>query len=155
MGRPHLAQAVLAVPANRERLAAEGADTVDGMFRAYLGDGGPAWVARDGPFVTEAVETIHAAGGVAVWAHPFFDVSSTDEVRAEIDRFRADGLDGVECFYITHTRAQVDVLCDHCERHDLLRTGSADFHGPDRPAFSRFRAFELYGREPELGPIGA
>jgi len=47
------------------------------------------------------------------------------------------------------------VLCDHCERHDLLRTGSADFHGPERPAFSRFRAFELYGREPELGPIGA
>jgi predicted metal-dependent phosphoesterase TrpH len=155
VGRPHLAHAVLAAPGNRERLVAEEADTVDGMFRAYLGDGGPAWVARDGPFVTEAVEAIHAAGGVAVWAHPFFDVSSPDEVRAEIDRFRAEGLDGVECFYVTHTRAQVDVLCDHCEREGLLRTGSADFHGPDRPAFSQFRAFELYGREPELGPIGA
>jgi predicted metal-dependent phosphoesterase TrpH len=154
VGRPHLAQAVLAAPANRERLAAEGADTVDGMFRVYLADGGPAWVAREGPSVTDAVEVIHAAGGVAVWAHPFFDVSSPEEVVAEIDRFRADGLDGVECFYITHTRAQVDVLCDHCERHGLLRTGSADFHGPDRAAFSRFRAFELYGREPELGPIG-
>ena len=125
------------------------------MFRAYLADGGPAWVARDGPSVAEAVEAIHVAGGVAVWAHPFFDVSSPEEVLAEIDRFRAEGLDGVECFYVTHTRAQVDVLCDHCERHGLLRTGSADFHGPDRPAFSRFRAFELYGREPELGPIGA
>ena len=117
MGRPHLAHAVLAAPANRERLAAEGADTVDGMFRAYLADGGPAWVAREGPSVTEAVEMIHVAGGVAVWAHPFFDVSSPAEVLAEIDRFRADGLDGVECFYVTHTRAQVDVLCDHCERH--------------------------------------
>jgi predicted metal-dependent phosphoesterase TrpH len=155
VGRPHLAGAVLAAPGNRERLAAEGADTVDGMFRVYLADGGPAWVSREGPSVPEAIEVIHAAGGVAVWAHPFFDLSSPEEVLGEIDRFRADGLDGVECFYVTHARAEVDLLCDHCERHGLLRTGSADFHGPDRPAFSRFRAFDLYGREPELGPIGA
>jgi predicted metal-dependent phosphoesterase TrpH len=154
VGRPHLARAVLAAPDNAGRLAAEEADSVDGMFRAYLADGGPAWVSREGPSVAEAVAAIHAAGGVAVWAHPFFDVSGPEEVVAEIDRFRAEGLDGVECFYVTHTRAEVDVLCDHCERHGLLRTGSADFHGPDRPAFSRFRAFELHGREPELGPIG-
>ncbi len=154
VGRPHLAAAVLAAPANRDRLAAEGADSVDGMFAVYLADGGPAWVPREGPTVAEAIEVIHAAGGVAVWAHPFFDVDSPEEVLSEIDRFRAQGLDGVECFYVTHTREQVDLVCDHCERHGLLRTGSADFHGPERPMFSRFLAFELYGREPELGPIG-
>lgn len=155
VGRPHIARAVLAAPANRERLAAEGADSVDGMFRGYLADGGAAWVSREGPSVAEAIDVIHAAGGVAVWAHPFFDVDSPEEVLAEIDRFRGDGLDGVECFYVTHAREQVELLCDHCERHGLLRTGSADFHGPDRPMFSRFCAFELYGREPELGPIAA
>jgi 3',5'-nucleoside bisphosphate phosphatase len=153
VGRPHLARAVLAEPTNRERLAAEGADSVDGMFTVYLADGASAWVPREGPAVAEAIEVIHAAGGVAVWAHPFFDVKSPDEVVSEIERFRADGLDGVECFYITHAREEVELLCDHCEPRGLLRTGSADFHGPDRPTFSRFRAFELYGREPELGPI--
>ena len=33
------------------------------------------------------------------------------------------------------------------------RTGSSDYHGPDHRLFSRFRAFELHGREPNLGPI--
>jgi predicted metal-dependent phosphoesterase TrpH len=155
VGRPHLARAVLAAEGNRDRLAAEEADTVDGMFRVYLADGGPAYSARESPTVAEAISVIHAAGGVAVWAHPFFDVSSPEEVLSEIDRFRADGLDGVECFYTTHAREQVELLCDHCERHGLLRTGSSDFHGPERERFSRFLAFELYGREPELGPIAA
>jgi 3',5'-nucleoside bisphosphate phosphatase len=155
VGRPHLARAVLAEPENAQRLAAEGADTVDGMFRVYLADGGPGWVPRESPTVPEAIEVVHAAGGVAVWAHPFFDVTSREEVLAEIDRFHAHGLDGVECFYVTYSRDQVELLCDHCEAHGLLRTGSADFHGPDRPSFNRFRAFDLHGREPELGPIAA
>ena len=36
----------------------------------------------------------------------------------------------------------------------LLLTGSADFHGPEHERFNAFRAFELYGLEPNLGPIG-
>jgi hypothetical protein len=35
----------------------------------------------------------------------------------------------------------------------MLTTGSSDFHGPEHRMFSRFRAFELHGREPLLGPI--
>ena len=35
----------------------------------------------------------------------------------------------------------------------MLATGSSDYHGPDHRLFSRFRAFELHGREPNLGPI--
>ena len=155
MGRPHLARAVLDAPTNRARLAAEGADSFAGMFERYLGEGRAAYVARESPSVGEAIVAIHAAGGVAVWAHPFFDVAAPDLVTAEIERYRAEGLDGVECFYPTHERSHVELLCDLCERHGLLRTGSADFHGPEHPAGARFRDFELYGREPDLGPIAA
>jgi adenylyl-sulfate kinase len=34
-----------------------------------------------------------------------------------------------------------------------LSTGSSDYHGPDHRLFSRFRAFDLFGCEPNLGPI--
>jgi 3',5'-nucleoside bisphosphate phosphatase len=155
VGRPHLAAAVLAAERNRARLAAEGADTLDGLFAQYLVRGARAWVPRTQPTVEDAIAAIHAAGGVAVWAHPWVEVASGDEVVAEVERFRAAGLDGVECFYIEHSREQTERLCDHCEPAGLLRTGSADFHGPDHPRCSRFRAFSLYGREPDLGPIGA
>jgi hypothetical protein len=82
-------------------------------------------------------------------------IGDPDRVGAAIDRFAAGGLDGVECFYPTHTRAQSELLADRCEQLGLLSTGSADFHGPEHRLFSRFRAFSTYGRVPVLGPIAA
>ncbi len=155
IGRPHLAQAVLALPANAPRLMEEGIDDPSGFLEAYLVPGRPAFCPRENPTAEAAMAAIHAAGGAAVWAHPFWDVSDPREVGATIERFAAGGLDGVECFYITHTRAQAELLADRCEQLGLLTTGSADFHGPEHRRFSRFRAFSTYGRVPVLGPIAA
>jgi predicted metal-dependent phosphoesterase TrpH len=154
VGRPHIAAAVLAVAANAERMGAEGIDDVGPFIASYLIPGAPGYLPRLTPTVEDAVRTIHAAGGVAVWAHPFWDLDDPDEVLSEIDRFRAWGLDGVETFYATHTREQTHLIHDHCSELGLLQTGSADFHGPEHKEFSAFRAFDLYDREPVLGPIG-
>jgi 3',5'-nucleoside bisphosphate phosphatase len=70
-----------------------------------------------------------------------------------VDRFRALGIDGLEAFYVTHTREQTQLLAARCEELKLLSTGSADFHGPDNRLFSKFMAFDTYGLEPNLGPI--
>jgi predicted metal-dependent phosphoesterase TrpH len=153
IGRPHLAEAVLAAPANADRLKAEEIDDIGSLIRAYLIEGRPAFRLRQTPTVAEAIDAIHDAGGVAIWAHPFWDVSDPDEVLASIDRFRALGIDGVEAFYVTHTREQTELLAARCAELGLLSTGSADFHGPENRLFSRFLAFETYGLEPNLGPI--
>ena len=154
LGRPHLAEAVLENPANAERLRAEGIKGKRELFPAYLVPGAIAYVARSRPTVTEAIEVIHAAGGIAVWAHPFWDVDDAGTALATLERFTAAGLDGVECFYATHTEEQTRVLHDAAGRLGLLTTGSTDFHGPDHETFSGFGGFELYGLEPDLGPIG-
>jgi predicted metal-dependent phosphoesterase TrpH len=153
VGRPHLAQAAFAHPANGTRLREEGIANFSQLLEAYLIPGAPAYRRRTTPTVPEAIAAIHAAGGVAVWAHPFWDVDAGDEVLALIDRFAAEGLDGVEAFYVTHTEPQTRLVAEHCARRGLLTTGSADFHGPDHPRFNAFRAFELHGLEPDLGPI--
>jgi len=153
IGRPHLANAVLAAPPNAERLAAEQIDDVGALIRAYLIEGRPAYRLRETPTVAQALDAIHATGGLAVWAHPFWDIDEDDEVLANIDRFRALGLDGVEAFYVTHTRAQTQLLTRRCEELELLSTGSSDFHGPDNRLFSRFLAFHTYGLRPNLGAI--
>lgn len=88
-----------------------------------------------------------------MWAHPFWDISESQQFLHSIDRFRAAGLDGVECFYPTHSREQTELLANHCESLGLLTTGSSDFHGPCHREFSHFRAFTTYEREPMLGPI--
>jgi predicted metal-dependent phosphoesterase TrpH len=155
IGRPHLAAAVLGAPGNAERLREEGIDDIGSLIRGYLIDGKPAFRLRETPTVAEAVEAIHEAGGVAVWAHPFWDISDPDEVLASVDRFHALGIDGVEAFYITHTRENTQLLAGRCDELSLLSTGSADFHGPENRQFHSFMAFDTYGLEPNLGPIAA
>src|SRR5687767_3290369 len=110
IGRPHLADAVLAHPANAQRLADEGIDGRDALFPPYLVPGAAAYVARSRPTVPQAIEVIHSAGGVAVWAHPFWDLDAVDETLATLRTFVEAGLDGVEAFYPTHTHEQTRIL---------------------------------------------
>jgi 3',5'-nucleoside bisphosphate phosphatase len=154
IGRPHLADAVLAHPANAQRLADEGIHGKDELFPPYLVPGAKAYVARSRPTVAQAIEVIHAAGGVAVWAHPFWDVDAPEEALATLAEFAGAGLDGVECFYVTHSAEQTRLLHEFAASRGLLTTGSTDFHGPDHGRFSAFRGFEVHGLTVELGPIG-
>jgi predicted metal-dependent phosphoesterase TrpH len=177
IGRPHIASAVTSHPANAARLGAEGVSEPSAFLEAYLIEDRPAFRERQIPTVPEAIAAIHDAGGLAVWAHPFWDVPDPDEVLATIDRFLGDGskglggegreafggeggegfsgggIDGVECFYLTHTAEQTELLAKRCDELGLLSTGSSDFHGPRHRLMSRFRAFSTYGLEPRLGPI--
>ena len=153
IGRPHIAQAVLDHPANQERLAREGLSDSGQVIEAYLIPGRPGYRRRTTPTVQEAIEVIHNAGGLAVWAHPFWDLDDDDEVRDTLQRFQVLGLDGVEAFYITHTREQTLLVAQAADELELLTTGSADFHGPGHPRFHSFRAFDLCGHTPNLGPL--
>ena len=153
LGRPHLAAAAFGHPANQERIRAAGLATSSDLLVAELIPGAPSYRRRTMPTIAAAIELVHAAGGVAVWAHPFWDVEEPAAVLSAIDRFAALGLDGVEAFYVTHTAEQTRLVAGRCAELGLLTTGSADFHGPAHPLFSRFRAFDLHGIEPHLGPI--
>jgi 3',5'-nucleoside bisphosphate phosphatase len=155
IGRPHLAEAALSHHANAQRLREEQIDDIGSFIRTYLIEGKPAFCLRVTPTVKEAIDAIHAAGGVAVWAHPFWDVSDPVEVLTMVGRFRALGIDGIEAFYVTHTPEQTKLLANRCTELEMLSTGSADFHGPDNRLFSRFMAFDTHGLHPNLGPIAA
>ena len=153
IGRPHLSAAVLEHPANATRLAEEGHGDVSSFIPAYLIQGAPGYVARTHPTVDVAIDWIHDASGLAVWAHPFWDVENPAEVLDAIDRFSGFGLDGVEVFYPTHDAEQAHILLERCTERGLLATGSSDFHGVEHRLFSQFLAFDLHGLEPVLGPI--
>ena len=153
VGRPHIARAAFDHPANAQRIADEDLEDFSALLVAYLIDGAPAFRRRSTPTIGEAIEVIHAAGGVAVWAHPYWDLDTDADVVDAIERYAAIGIDGVEAFYVTHSEQQTRFAYEECTRRGLLTTGSADFHAPDHRLFSRFRAFDLHGLEPNLGPI--
>jgi 3',5'-nucleoside bisphosphate phosphatase len=141
-GRPHLAAALL--EDNDLNLSK------NEVFARYLVPGTPTYVGRSRPSVRQAIDVIHAAGGLAVWAHPYWDVEQAEQALRE---FAGYGLDGVEAFYITHDGKQTRQLHALARELGLITTGSADFHGPTHDHFNRFRAFNLHGLEPDLGRL--
>lgn len=153
IGRPHLARAAVTHPANAKRLEEEGLTDPSAFLVEYLIEGKAAFRSRTIPSVPDSIAAIHEAGGIAIWAHPFWTIPETGIVLGLVNDFHARGIDGIECFYVTHTREQVQLLVDRCDQLRMLRTGSSDFHGPDHREFSEFRAFSMYGLEPKLGPI--
>jgi predicted metal-dependent phosphoesterase TrpH len=140
IGRPHIARAAGAGP------------DLGPFFEEYLVPGAKAFVPRRWPSAEEAVGLIHGASGVAVVAHPYWDVSEPDAVRDLVESLKRDvGLDGIEAFYPPHTRAQTEHCLALCEEFDLVPTGSSDFHGPSHKSFFRFGAYQTYGLgEPQV-----
>ncbi len=138
IGRPHIAR------------AAGAGDRMGPFFEEYLIPGAKAFVPRRWPTAERAIELIHGAGGVAVIAHPYWDISDPAEVEALITDLE---IDGVEVFYPAHGKEQVAHLLDLCSRLDLIPTGSSDYHGPTHKTFSRFGAYSTYGLgEPQVPP---
>jgi 3',5'-nucleoside bisphosphate phosphatase len=137
VGRPHIARAAGTPP-----------EEMNAFFEEYLVPGAKAFVPRRWPTAEEAVALIHEAGGVAVVAHPYWDVKGPDQVAALIG---ALDIDGVEVFYPDHDRAQTAHLLEICRERGLVATGSSDFHGPSHKTFSRFGAYQTYGLgEPQV-----
>ena len=154
-GRPHLADALLATPRTRRgwRPRASTARTRCSRSTSCRARS-PTCRARAPPSRRRST-LIHSSGGVAVWAHPFWDLDDPAETLATLDEFAAAGMDGVEVFYATHSEEQTRLLHAAARERGLLTTGSTDFHGPGHERFAGFRGFALYGLEPVLGPIGA
>lgn len=124
LGRPHLARALLA--AGQIRFFGE-------AFDRYLRDGGSAFVDTEFPTVDAAIEMIHAAGGLAVWAHPPIDLFDR-----EIRGFADAGLNGVECFR-PNTSPSESLLLEAAARSlGLFPTGGSDWHGPHRARLGDF-----------------
>jgi len=140
IGRPHIAKAAGAGP------------DLGPFFEEYLVPGAKAFVSRSWPSAEEAVRLIHAAGGVAVVAHPYWDVTDPDQVRDLVASLVTDvGLDGVESFYPPHTEEQTRHCLALCEEFGLVATASSDFHGPTHKTFSKWGDYDTYGLgEPQV-----
>src|SRR5918996_5050399 len=127
IGRPHIAR------------AAGATGDLGPFFEEYLVPGAKAFVPRRWPTAEEAIELIRDAGGVAVIAHPYWDISAPEEVD---DLIRSLGADGVETFYPTHTEEQTKHLLELCGELNLIPTASSDYHGPTHKTFSKFGAYD-------------
>jgi 3',5'-nucleoside bisphosphate phosphatase len=138
IGRPHIAR------------AAGATGDLGPFFEEYLVPGAKAFVARRWPSAEQAIELIREAGGIAVIAHPYWDISEPNEVDDLIRSLKADG---VETYYPTHSKEQTEHLLELCAELNLVPTASSDYHGPTHKTFAKFGAYDTYGLgEPQVPP---
>ncbi|WP_067436828.1 PHP domain-containing protein [Nocardioides jensenii] len=119
-GRPHVADALIAMGAVRDREQA---------FDELLSPGRPAYVDRYAAPLTEMIRLVGEAGGVTVIAHPWGRHDPSGMTRDDIAELAALGLVGVEVDHQDHdsrARAELRVIAEDL---GLVRTGSSDYHG--------------------------
>lgn len=94
----------------------------------------------------EVVDIIHAAGGLAVMAHPM-EQRHLDETFEEfkprmyeiLDRMLCYGIDGIECHHPSADPVQQEMLVKFANEHGLMITRGSDFHShASRRDFSRY-----------------
>jgi 3',5'-nucleoside bisphosphate phosphatase len=115
LGRPHVARALIA-----EGWAVDSRDAFD----RYLGAGRPAYVAKEQLEMRDAIAMIHAAGGLAVLAHP-----GAAATRERLESLRTQGLDGVEVKHPGHSSSETARIRALIDQLGLLPSGGSDWHG--------------------------
>lgn len=124
LGRPHLADAMVAIGRFPDRTAA---------FADVLSSNSPYYVGHYATDPVRGVEVITAAGGVAVLAHPFAGsrgrVVGDDVIEAMADA----GLAGLEAHHRDHKPRERSKAIELANRLGLLVTGSSDYHGDGKP----------------------
>ena len=115
IGRPHLARALVKRGYTQ---------TVGEAFDRFIGDGGPAFLPTELATPRDAIELIHAAGGVAIWAHP-----RGTAAERYLDTFIRWGLDGMEIFRPSGLPGESDQLEQLARARALLMSGGSDWHG--------------------------
>lgn len=124
IGRPHLADAMVAVGVVADRSEA---------FAKYLHPGTKYYVSQENITPIEAIRLVRDAGGVPVIAHAMASARGRTVSVPQLEQMVEAGLAGVEVWHRDNPEPGRRLLLDLAARHDLIATGSSDYHGTGKP----------------------
>ena len=117
IGRPHIAQALLAKGQVKSFFEA---------FYKYIGNHAPAYERKVHLSPQSAFKIINDAGGLSFIAHP------GDMPEILIKELIDAGVDGIEVIHPSHSPAQVSFYRGIVNQYFLLECGGSDYHGGKR-----------------------
>ena len=124
VGRPHLADALVAAGIAQTRSEA---------FSTVLHPRSGYYVGHYAPDPVTAVRLVRQAGGVPVMAHPLAGVRGRTVGQEVFDAMIEAGLAGLEIAHRDNPPEARAVLSQMAAEHDLIVTGSSDYHGSGKP----------------------
>jgi len=101
------------------------------VFRRYLVKGKPGFVRHEWASLGDATDWVHAAGGLAVIAHPGRYRVSASGMQDLIREFRELGGDGIEVITGSHSSEDYQRFNAIARDAGLLASVGSDFHAPE------------------------
>jgi predicted metal-dependent phosphoesterase TrpH len=126
-GRPHLARLLVMKGIVRDEVEA---------FELYLGEGKPAYVAKEMIDAIEAIALLRTERVIPVLAHPLTIGSSN--LRGDLKELQHAGLLGVEVNYAyehMYMPAAPGQVAEAADGLGLIETGGSDHHGDNSRSF--------------------
>ncbi|MCT1922017.1 PHP domain-containing protein [Brevibacterium luteolum] len=124
IGRPHIADALVRAGIVTDRTAA---------FSELLSTRSKYYVTLPTVSPIDAIRMVREAGGVSVYAHPRARMRGRVVPDAGMREMIAAGLDGIEVDHRDNPVAERAELRRIAASHDLIVTGSSDYHGAGKP----------------------
>lgn len=100
------------------------------VFKKYLTRNNPGYVPPFWCSMSEAVDAIHQAGGLAVLAHPGRYGLTAKWVKRLLTSFSEAGGDGMEVAQPQQAQQERRTLADYAIQYKLLASQGSDFHYP-------------------------
>lgn len=105
------------------------AESTSDAFGRFLSEGCVGYYKAPRITIEAAISVIHAAGGFAVWAHPYH---SSPDPNLLAPKLKAFGLDALEAFHPSASEGQSNLLVSVARQNELLVTCGSDSHGGNR-----------------------
>lgn len=103
------------------------------VFKRFLVSGKPGYVAGEWASLEEALNWIHAAGGVAVIAHPARYNMTRSKLRTLLKEFAGLQGEGLEVVSGSHSRDDYFNMAKYAREFGLMASAGSDFHSPETP----------------------
>ena len=124
VAKPHLARILI-----RRGLATSVADAIDRYLKG-------AKFPDDRIDAKEAIDAIHDAGGISVYAHPLGGERERRltpcEVFERILTLKSLGIDGLEAVYSRYNKEERELLMSIAREHSLTVSAGSDYHGENK-----------------------
>lgn len=123
---------------------------VANVFDHYLVRGKPGFVEHEWASLEDALSWVHAAGGLAVIAHPGRTRVSKAGMEQLYARFKDLGGEAIEVVSGVQCGSEALAAARVARRYGFLASRASDFHGPGESAIDIGRAERL---PPDLSPV--
>ena len=123
IGRPHFAQHLINIGK---------ANSMSAAFKNYMGDGKAGDVKQHWAELTQIIQWIRDANGIAVLAHPLKYKLTRTRLKKMLDSFVEAGGQGMEVVSGQQLPYQTKDMAQLCEQKNLLASCGSDFHMPGK-----------------------